>query len=374
MPTLPQAVNQVPAPAATGVALAAPVAFDVLDTGSTAVGTLALVPADYRAARDLTAQVDGVAATFTTPQAYAAGSLRAFVGGVLWPSTELTATTFSLPLAPGAGENLLIRYVVQHDVETILLESVSVTVDGALAFASAAFQPGFGGTVEPVEGGYSFVVTHAPFAPGLKAVDVTATDTQGVTNTTSWSFTASPGVAVLRAEAITPTTVRVWFTQPLLRDAVLLAAGTYEVSPASPAAALVYVRGVRTYNEFRPSYVDLDVTEMTGGKNYQLAVMGAPPNTPRNPGGDHMPAGQTAPFVGMGATPVIRLVRATSKNGVDVQFDHPMLDEPSIRDPRRYTFGGGLAALSVSGVDRDTVSIATSDQRQGEVYDLAVTP
>ena len=85
--------------------------------------------------QDLTAQVDGVAVQFTTPETFIAGSLVVYVDGArLRPGqwTEDSTTQFTLTGAPVVGEGVLVQYEIAAEVATkTAFEDLTAQVDGA---------------------------------------------------------------------------------------------------------------------------------------------------------------------------------------------------------------------------------------------------
>lgn len=178
---------------------------------------------------------------------------------------------------------------------------------------------------------------------------------------------------VLGAVAINSLKIRVTFDQPMAKNSLLTALSSYLIFPLDSDTANVFINSAEAEAVDFPSYVDLNTTEMTGGKLYRLVVesgAGAPQSrygTPLNAIAD------TADFTGIGVRPTIKSVVAQSANRVDVIFSEPMFDNDAIRDADRYVFDNGLTVTSVLEVSGDTVKLATTDQVAGLLYTLTIT-
>jgi hypothetical protein len=115
-----------------------------------------------------------------------------------------------------------------------------------------------------------------------------------------------------------------------------------------------------------PLFVELGVTEMTDSRLYGLEVVGGIVGA-----NAEQPAGQSV-FAGIGRTPEVLLVLATSKNTVQIQFTEVMEDNADLRNAANYVFDGGLATLEVIAVQGSVVMLRTDDQAEGQLYNLTV--
>ena len=176
---------------------------------------------------------------------------------------------------------------------------------------------------------------------------------------------------VLLASVVTAFKVRVTFDQEMIEDSRLVDIANYAIVPVS-AGALIAVENVTPETAVFPSFVDLDITEMTDGESYQVAVnagAGSPASRfsiPLNV------ASAFAVFVGLGENPTVVSVEAISENRADVKFSESMFDNVDIRDPSNYVFDQGLSVTSVLDVDGDTVKLITTDQVPGILYNLVI--
>jgi hypothetical protein len=175
---------------------------------------------------------------------------------------------------------------------------------------------------------------------------------------------------VSSATAISHIKIRVIFDQKMKKDNRLLDTNNYSVAPVTlgvPVVVSLVSPGAGT----SPTYVDLTTTETTGDWDYQVTVTSGssgPVSYVEAEIGDD----NTATFEAIGERPTIKSVEATSINGVNVIFSEPMLDNDYIRNPLKYVFDGGLTVLSVADVNSDTVSLITSSQTPGVIYNLTI--
>jgi len=72
--------------------------------------------------------------------------------------------------------------------------------------------------------------------------------------------------------------------------------------------------------------------------------------------------------------PAVRQIRAVSETLVRVQFDAPVIGEPSCLDPDSYVFTEGLEALGVVVFRADTVDVMTTPQETDRFYKLDFNP
>ena len=77
-------------------------------------------------------------------------------------------------------------------------------------------------------------------------------------------------------------------------------------------------------------------------------------------------------YAGLGDSPIVNLVFATGKNEAQVIFSEPILDNPAVRNISNYVWDGGLSTISVKDVSANVVTLETSDQTEGFLYNLTV--
>jgi hypothetical protein len=170
-----------------------------------------------------------------------------------------------------------------------------------------------------------------------------------------------------KARALDDKTVRVDFGYQAQNNAALSDPASYSIVPISPGAALVTVLGVSLpLGQSTPTFAELTVTEMTDVKLYALTlgsgVQGA---------GGEISEGQSV-FAAIGRAPEVLLVLAISKNTVQVHFSEVMEDNPDLRNPANYLFDGGLVVESVVAAEGSVVTLATTDQAEGQLYHLTI--
>lgn len=172
------------------------------------------------------------------------------------------------------------------------------------------------------------------------------------------------------AEVINEHKIRAHFSKPMIRDDLLEMANWTLVAIGSGAAPL-YLGSISLPAGTYPEYADLNTSEMTNAKDYQLEVS----TTVRDRWGNTVsPFFNTRPFVGLGVSPTVEQVVATGINRVKILFSESMLDNVDIQNASKYAFDKGLLVLSVLSVNGNEVELVTSDQTPGELYSLAVTP
>jgi hypothetical protein len=172
---------------------------------------------------------------------------------------------------------------------------------------------------------------------------------------------------VASAEALRARKVRIVFSAAMRPDAALESPVNYGFEPAAGGTP-VYVVSAKPQNDTAPLFVDLVVTEMTHGIAYTVRATGIRDLAT----GELIGSPNSASITGIGGAPGIKLLRAISKNRVDVLFDEEMLDEADLRDPTRFVWDNGLETLAVLSIKGNVVSLATTDQQPETLYTLVV--
>jgi hypothetical protein len=179
-------------------------------------------------------------------------------------------------------------------------------------------------------------------------------------------------VKIASVVAVSATKVRVTFDRRMKKDAALLAAYNYSVTPQTGGAASVTINSVEPESATNPLWVDLITSEMTDGATYRGEVSTSGPTdtegTPVDPNNNYVD------YTGVGEAPTIHRVIPQSANRVDVQFNESMKSNDDILNPAKYTWDNGLSTLNVLEVDGDTVKLVTSEQVPGTLYTLTITP
>ncbi len=181
-----------------------------------------------------------------------------------------------------------------------------------------------------------------------------------------------PTITVAPTSSIT---MRVTFSKPMFNDANLADPSSYTVIGISPGAAAVLVNSVTPEGVGEPTFVDLDITEMTDAATYEMAVAAGV----KDPAGLSVDA--PAQFTGQGLRPSVVSAVALSSRKVRVTFDEIMDTTGSgLSDPANYTVtpttpGAGPVFVSTAvpvGADPVAVDLATSEQKEGASYDAQV--
>lgn len=179
---------------------------------------------------------------------------------------------------------------------------------------------------------------------------------------------------VTTAVVLAGNIIRINFSEGMRRDSKLGNTANYLFTPVTAGAAQLFFSEVLVPNLAAPSFVEIEVTEMTDGATYDVTVnsgAGGPTDLGFNP----ISASDTASFTGEGEAPTIAQVIAVSKNRADVVFSEPMLNNVDINDPSKYTWDNGLVTEDVLEVTaQGVVKLATNDQVPGVLYTLTATP
>jgi hypothetical protein len=170
--------------------------------------------------------------------------------------------------------------------------------------------------------------------------------------------------------ALNSTTVRLTFDRPMLKNLTLSSVWNYSITPITPGAANVYVSEITPRNVANPTYVDIKISEMTGGATYNCAVNVVGPTDLE---GVYVDAAyDDMDFIGVGDAPTIARCIAIGANRVDVVFSEKIKKNLYVMDSSNYSFDNGLVVLGVLNVDDNTVQLSTTDQAPGVLYTLTV--
>ncbi len=182
----------------------------------------------------------------------------------------------------------------------------------------------------------------------------------------------APVIGVAAATAPDANTIRITFSQAMLKDSRLLALSNYTITPADPATVALGLQSIVAENVTQPTWVEITCTEMTDGGDYDVAVSTDPTTGPRDATDTPLTSGTTS-LTGVGDVPGIARVEAIGPNRIDVVFTEIMADTPEIRDASKYTFDNGLNVLNVLDVIGERVQLVTDDQTPGTLYTLTIT-
>lgn len=195
---------------------------------------------------------------------------------------------------------------------------------------------------------------------------VVSLDSESVSDISSAEVTNS--LLPTNVRALTSTRIRVDFSNNVIQNEALTDSSSYQISPVSAGASLIFPQEViLPIGQATPSFVEIEITEMTDSAVYSLSIVGLLESVDGEPASPSL-----AFFAGSGDAPEILLVVATSKNSCEVRFTEPMLDNSAIRNVNNYSFDGGLSVTSVVSVQGSIVTLATTDQTEGFIYNLTV--
>ena len=197
--TTPPVVTSVsPSDGSANIAVDTHVTFDIVDPPE--AGTLAATVIglkDHFGNDNLSASVTGSVALFTTTQPYRSGTLVVWLDGTAQDVTETNPAlgTFTLVANPVPGALLLAAYTVDWRVNGVDVSTITVDFNGTLVMVNGEWQPGYSGTITPIDYGYTVdVATHDdfPFGTGI-TVSVSASDLAEPPNAMvavfTWAFT-----------------------------------------------------------------------------------------------------------------------------------------------------------------------------------------
>lgn len=166
--------------------------------------------------------------------------------------------------------------------------------------------------------------------------------------------------------------IRVTFNQPMTNDSRLVSPANYVIAAVADGVSVFVTSVVPDPASTFPSFVDLNVNEMTDGEGYQIQVNPGASSPVSQAGLPIIVGGSIVSFTGQGVNPTVVSVAGVDQNLVEIKFSENMLDNVPIRDPANYAFDGGLTVTAVLDVVGDTVRLVTSDQTPGLLYNLVI--
>ncbi len=175
---------------------------------------------------------------------------------------------------PAPRDTAIHLEIVITDADPLALPGVNVLVDGVLAWAAEAPQPGFGGSAAGDAMHYRITLQpDVPFASGDEVVvRATGADAGGGTFDEVWSFTVEDVIApaLLGAQGWAQKVVRLTFDEPVLvADGVGFTFERLEAPGVDVAAVAAVVDAAD------PAVVDVTLnTEITPDKLYRVTVAG----------------------------------------------------------------------------------------------------
>jgi len=181
-------------------------------------------------------------------------------------------------------------------------------------------------------------------------------------------LTVTSKIRIKKVAPINSEKIKITFSSPAIVNAHLINKNNYYISVVTPGASNIVVTNVAIpFGVSETNYVELSTSEHTDNAEYSVTI---------NPSviGNNVANGEYSyNYIGKGVNPTINLVLAVSKNEVDVYFSENMLDNADIRNPNNYTWDGGLVTNSVKSVVDNIVTLQTSDQVEGQQYNLNIT-
>jgi hypothetical protein len=168
--------------------------------------------------------------------------------------------------------------------------------------------------------------------------------------------------------ALSPTRVRIDFAAPAQINEALTRPTSYVFDNVSAGSFDVVPLSVRLpAGQPSPIYVEIETTEHTDGGTYEVALTSVIRGAAGEFGG-----GAPVEYDGLGIAPTLRVVIAISPTEVEVHFSEEISNEPDANESRNYTWDGGLSTISVRSVVGSVVTLQTTLQAPGQLYNLHV--
>lgn len=181
-------------------------------------------------------------------------------------------------------------------------------------------------------------------------------------------------IAAARLENVTvinETKIRLNFASPMKKNSALSDIANYTLTANVGGIADLIFTEITIPADANPTYVEIEISEMTNGGDYNCEVSTTLQDADDNFISDLF---KDVDFIGVGVAPTVSTVVADSSTTVDVTFSEPMLDNADIRNTAKYTFDNDLIVEEVIGIEGAIVSLRTSEQTPGLVYTLTVMP
>lgn len=199
--------------------------------------------------------------------------------------------------------------------------------------------------------------------------EVIISDTISVTDSVQAQLIDTLSIA--NARALSATKIRIDFSAPAKAPAsnpALSDPASYTFTPISPGAVGVVPQSVDLPpGQAEPLYVEVNITEHTNGSIYEVGLSAAIEGA-----NDEVGGGAPFAYAGIGASPIVLLVLATSPTECVVQFDEAILDNPAANDVANYIWDNGLSTVAVKSVVGNLVTLETTEQTEGALYNLTV--
>lgn len=184
------------------------------------------------------------------------------------------------------------------------------------------------------------------------------------------ALTSQPTIAfgIDEARALTETKVRIDFEVPTLVNDALTKPSSYVFTNVSAGAVEVTPLSVSLPpGQPNPLYVEIVTTEHTNSGVYEVALSTAL----RGAQGEVATAAPMTYF-GIGSAPTLQLVLAISATEVEVHFSEAVANNASANDAANYNWSGGISTVDVVGIVENVVTLQTTAQEPGQLYELTV--
>jgi len=166
--------------------------------------------------------------------------------------------------------------------------------------------------------------------------------------------------------------LRVVFDQEMIDDPELVNPDNYTIianeSGAIDVASVISV--TKEPDVDNPTYVDLEVQDLTDGKQYKLTITSG---VLSGVGGSLVSPNNVAYYMGDSELPAIQTLRSLSATEVEITFTKLMSPNSDLIDTSRYSFDKSLRVLEVTIVSPGIVKLKTSKQIPSEMYTLTVS-
>lgn len=184
------------------------------------------------------------------------------------------------------------------------------------------------------------------------------------------TLTSQPTIAfeIDEARALTETKVRIDFEVPTLVNDALTKPSSYVFTNVSAGAVEVTPLSVSLPpGQPNPLYVEIVTTEHTQSGVYEVAL-----STALRGAQGEVAAATPIAYFGIGSAPTLQLVLAISATEVEVHFSEAVANNASANDADNYSWSGGISTVDVHGIVDNVVTLQTTAQEPGQLYELTV--
>lgn len=166
--------------------------------------------------------------------------------------------------------------------------------------------------------------------------------------------------------------LRVIFTKGCVNNAALLDPDNYSIIVADPTVDFDFgaLSVTPESGAYYPTYVDLEVTDCTGGGEYELVVT---PNVIMSQDSELLGSGvNSKEFIGVTEAPIVLAILSLSLTQVKVVFSKYMAQLEELYDPNNYVWTGGVRTLKVEADTNSSVILTVTTMIASQIYDLTV--